>query len=165
MERVGHRALRTLQRSRLASRSLARRRARRMVAIAALALLVPISVALATAPVKGGSYSGKNRSRVGGVALYPITFRVSNDGKKLTKIKFAIFIACGAPPPGIPFETVHNVPITNGKFRFTTGRGGNKITVTGRFLSHRKASGDISATVTIPTLCRVTGRTAWTAHA
>ena len=133
--------------------------------LGALALLWPISVALATAPVKGGAYSGKNRSRVGGVAYYPITFRVSHDGKKLTRIKFAIFVACGPPATGIPFQTAHNVPIHNGSFSFRIGGAASQTRVTGRFLAHRKASGAISETINIRSLCRATGRTTWRAHA
>jgi hypothetical protein len=142
-----------------------RKRTRRLAAIAALALLcAPAAAVLAAALVKAGHYSGHNQSVVGGAEKYPITFRVSSDGKKITSIKFAIFIACG-PPGSDPFKTVHNVAISNGKFKFTSRYGAYTTTVTGTFLAHRKAKGSISATVNIPTLCKVTGHTAWKAKA
>jgi hypothetical protein len=110
------------------------------VAIAALALS---AVALAAKPVKGATYKGHyGTSNV-------VRFKVSANGKTVTKMHFATFPPnkCGSGGPE-PKQSSKPATITNGKFKvrltYSYASSGGKsytYTVTGKFLKHRMEKG------------------------
>jgi hypothetical protein len=141
---------------------------------------LPITVALATAPVSGGTYRGTLTTH----NLYlghRVTFKVSANGKKVTSLNFhhPFIVHCfaGAQQP-TDHVTASNVAIHNGRFRAQKGKINNheksgsstEIVIKGRFLSGRRAKGTITismATVRGPglPLIRCSDSATWAAHA
>lgn len=77
------------------------------------------------APKHGATYRGKNDD---GIFSYPIRFTISGNGKKVTKIRYAVFVQCISVPTGIPFRTVRSVAIRKGRFTlFEQGKGRKPI--------------------------------------
>jgi hypothetical protein len=153
-----------------------------VVAATAAILLVglPITVALAVAPVSGATYKGTLTTR----NLYQghrVTFKVSANGKKVASLNFhhPFIVHCfaGAQSPN-DHVTARNAAIHNGRFRAQKGKINNhetsgsstEIVVKGRFLSGRRAKGTITismATVRargLP-LIRCSDSATWAAHA
>jgi hypothetical protein len=156
-------------------------RAWAIVATVAILLVgLPITIALAVAPVSGATYNGTLTTR----NLYQghrVTFKVSANGKKIASLNFhhPFIVHCfaGAQSPN-DHVTSSNVAIQNGKFTAKKGKINNhetsgsstEIVIKGRFLSGRRAQGTItmsSATVRgrgLP-LIRCSDSATWAAHA
>jgi hypothetical protein len=108
------------------------------------------AMALAAGPVKGATYSGP----LSGSASETVSFKVSSNGKKVTKLRLSPFIpnTCGngGPPPT---EISAPAKITNGKFtgtvvtKATDGSITAKAVVTGKFLRGRKEKGTVKTTL------------------
>jgi hypothetical protein len=123
--------------------------------------------------VAGGSYTGTTGSdQAGGGSR--VNFQVSANVKKLTSIRFEPpieFIGGCVSPNLIPSVTGRNVPIHGGTFVFKVASG--KIThgdgttdtdtITGRFLSGRKAAGTVVSMINEGNQIHCSGSNTWTA--
>jgi hypothetical protein len=116
-------------------------------ALIAVFVLATAAVALAANPVKGAKYtgSGKLHGQTGAVS-----FRVSANGKRVTKLSVPTPVGCQLG--GVKFPKSGSANITkHGTFTATLplkAINGKKVghdTVTGTFLKHRKEKGRISS--------------------
>jgi hypothetical protein len=106
-------------------------------------------IALAASPVKGGSYTGTYKGKVGD----SISFKVSSNGKRLTGLYVSTPFKCSGGCGGVPAGTGGSAKITK-KGTFKTkinlvGPGATKSigtdTVVGTFLSHGRAKGTVTS--------------------
>jgi hypothetical protein len=111
-------------------------------AMAVVGALVLSTVALAAGPVKGAKYKGK-LNPFGA----PVSFKVSANGKTVTKMKVDTYPPnkCGAGGP-TPKQSSKPATIKHGKFKVRltytySATVHSTYTVTGTFLKHRKEKG------------------------
>ena len=141
--------------------------------MAVLALLAAASVALASGPKKGATYSGRLKPGHG-VPLSdgtPISLKVSASARKVTVSmeSFPLFCEGGGPPQVIRFKPA---AIKKGKFKAigtstTEQQFGGGLTatavVTGKFLAGGKEKGGFEDKFTKATAC--SGKTTYTTKA
>jgi hypothetical protein len=125
------------------------------------ALLALTALAVAAAPVKGGSYKGHLTVS----SSQTVSFKVSSDGKKVTGLKGPEFppntCGSGGPPPG---QSVAPASISNGKFtavikyKTATKHVFAKVTVKGKFKKNKKEAGTMRTHFTAAggTMCEKT---------
>jgi hypothetical protein len=124
----------------------------RLVGMSILALgavLATAVIAFAAHPVKGATYSGTVKQ---GNIL--ITFHVSSDGKKVTKLRpnsLPLFCQGGGGPTVLKFKNAR--VSSKGKFKTTGTETANgkliaKASVTGKFLTQRREKGSLKVTYT-----------------
>jgi hypothetical protein len=118
----------------------------RAVCLAAILVLMAAATGFAAAPVKGGKYSGT----LSGSTSQTVTFKVSKNGKKASGFKLiTIPNKCGSGG-GVPKQSSSPAAISKGKFtatiRFktTAGQVFATTTITGKFLKHRRESGNLT---------------------
>lgn len=100
-----------------------------------------VTLAEAASPIPHATYNGFDRPGNNSFRM-----QISSDGRSVKTLRVADPLnACGA---GASFTTLRNVPISSGRFRVQgvkhLGRATATVTVTGRFLAHRRASGTIA---------------------
>ncbi len=118
-------------------------------ALVVVTALAWAGIALAATPVKGGSYTGAYKGKVGD----SISFTVASNGKKLTGLYVATPFKCSGGCGGVPSGTGGSAKITKkGTFKATiklTGPGSTKAigtdTVVGTFLAHGRAKGTVTS--------------------
>jgi hypothetical protein len=128
----------------------------RVVSITAIVAVLATGVALAAKPVKGATYSGSITRGVG-TTTFPISFKVSNNGKKVSNVKLANaypvycqgggFPTMGAGGSGrITKKKTFSVklPLTN----FMTKKPAGSIVVSGKFGADGSASGKVKTAIT-----------------
>jgi hypothetical protein len=121
-----------------------------LVAVAAVSALVA-GAAFAAKPAKGKTYSG----RVTGSPTETVSFTVSKNGKRVTKLNVPIAIRCAGGFGGIVPKPPKKIKITKKgtfkravKVQGVTGKSFGKETVTGKFLKGGKESGTITGKLT-----------------
>jgi hypothetical protein len=121
-----------------------------IVAVAAAA-----SVALAAKPVKGATYSGTITRDVG-TTTFPISFKVTKNGKKVSSFKLADAYPVYCQGGGFPTLGTGGSGRIRHKGTFTvklplkavmTSKPDGSIVVTGRFGAHGSASGKVKTQI------------------
>lgn len=118
-------------------------------ALAAAAVAASAGVALASHPIKGGSYSGHYTGRV----TDTISFSVSANGKQVIDLSVATPFKCNGGCGGVESPSGGTAPISKqGKFKATlklmepgSAKSYGTDTVTGAFLSRGKAMGTVTS--------------------
>jgi hypothetical protein len=118
-------------------------------ALAAAAVLASAGVALASNAIKGASYSGNYKGRVGD----EISFTVSANGKRVTDLSVTTPFKCSGGCGGAESPSGGSAAIsTKGKFKATlkltepgssTSYGSDAVS--GTFLKHGKATGTVTS--------------------
>lgn len=116
-------------------------------ALAIGVVLATAAVALAVKPVKGATYTGGGKIHG---QKFSVSFNVTSSGKRVKKISVPTPVACQLG--GVKFPTSGSANITKqGTFKATmplkaiSGKKVGHVTVTGKFLRHRKEKGRISS--------------------
>jgi hypothetical protein len=125
--------------------------ASRSLPLAVLALLLVAAVAVAAKPVKGGTYAGTLTA----APSETVTFKVSQNGKKVSGLKVSPFEpnTCGAGGPPPP-QSSKPAKIRKGKFtatviyKTTTGKVAARAKVTGTFVKGRREKGVVKTAFT-----------------
>jgi hypothetical protein len=126
------------------------RRARTLTFIfVAIIAALPVAIAIAASPKKGGIYVGKSEPFTHPLLEAPVrsdvTIYVSKTGKKVVApTNITLLLPCpdgdlarGSPEP-------RNVPIKNGKFSFKGKEGNDDVTMSGTFKKGGRVTGKAS---------------------
>ena len=141
-----------------------RLRARMAVAIVSAALLAVTcgtAVALAAAPIKGATYTGKLKPRTATSEAHPISFKVSANGKRVSHCTLLNGYPVYCQGGGFGQAQPASGAITNkGKFTvklpivFTiTHQHQGFVIITGTFAKHGKESGTVTTDFTTSHVC------------